>query len=554
MLKKIRCDLFKKNDEIRPPIFFHDGLNIILGSVPGTAGSIGKSTMLLIVDFVFGGTSYLDSDAVVQLDAHTIFFVFSFNGVDYCFARSTNDSNIVSITDQVGNVQKSIKIKDFTNWLAVQYSMNLPGLQFRNTLSRFFRIYGKNNSNERKPLQVRGGSESQKDAIHILITLFDYYSSVVIFEEQQKLAEEKISAFRNARRYEFIPSAVDGLTKYQENIAAIASLQNEMNKLRNSDNRNINEEEVEIANQANALSHVLDELNSNIRSKEDKLRLINLNIQQGVYPTHADLDSLQEFFPEVNLKKLVEIERFHAKIQVVLKEEFESAAQKIKEELAPLKQESERISSKLNTLHPSMAFSEEFLNAYSRLDRRITKLQDENEAFEERNKLQEEKQRANARYQEQMSSILNSIETKINNELERLNEFVTRGEYNAPELTIKKYDSYNFETPKDKGTGTNNRGMLLYDLAILNLTVLPAIAHDSKLFDSMSRPDVSRMLELYNKIQGKQIFISLDKTTGCSTDAQNIIGNRTVLKLDKNKEALFGEEWNKRNDNEDSVQ
>lgn len=58
MLKEIRCDLFKESGKLRPSIIFNKGLNIILGSVPGKAGSIGKSTMLLIIDFVFGGNTY----------------------------------------------------------------------------------------------------------------------------------------------------------------------------------------------------------------------------------------------------------------------------------------------------------------------------------------------------------------------------------------------------------------------------------------------------------------------------------------------------------------
>lgn len=46
MLKEIYCDKFKKK-----LIEFHDGLNIILGD-DIASNSIGKSTMLLAIDFV----------------------------------------------------------------------------------------------------------------------------------------------------------------------------------------------------------------------------------------------------------------------------------------------------------------------------------------------------------------------------------------------------------------------------------------------------------------------------------------------------------------------
>ncbi|XKW97888.1 hypothetical protein R8G64_05205 [Tenacibaculum maritimum] len=52
MLKEINCKHFIKN-----PLIFSNGLNTILGDNYST-NSIGKSTLLMIIDFVFGGGSY----------------------------------------------------------------------------------------------------------------------------------------------------------------------------------------------------------------------------------------------------------------------------------------------------------------------------------------------------------------------------------------------------------------------------------------------------------------------------------------------------------------
>ncbi len=290
----------------------------------------------------------------------------------------------------------------------------------------------------------------------------------------------------------------------------------------------------------------MQDLRRIIRSYEDELHLLKLNVQQGIYPTEADLNSLQEFFPNVNLKRLIEIETFHNKIQVILKDELNLAVTKVEEAIKPLKTQEKILLKDIDSIQPSQFFTNEFLDAYTKIDREINKLQDENNAFETRNQLQEEKKRANARYQEQMKSVLHQIEETINEEMEKISDFVTNGEYNAPKLTINKYDSYNFETPKDDGTGTNNRGLIIYDIAILNTTVLPAIAHDSLLFDSMSRPDLSKIIEIYSKEDEKQIFVSLDKTNSCSKKAQEIINNKTVIKLDNDEFCLFGEKWSKK--------
>lgn len=54
MLKRIKCDKFRT-----PIVEFYDGLNVIAGDSKA-ANSIGKSTMLMIIDFVFGGNCCSD--------------------------------------------------------------------------------------------------------------------------------------------------------------------------------------------------------------------------------------------------------------------------------------------------------------------------------------------------------------------------------------------------------------------------------------------------------------------------------------------------------------
>jgi hypothetical protein len=546
MLKEIYCPLFKEGKTLRPPILFHKGLNIILGSEQGKAGSIGKSTMLLIIDFVFGGNEYMKSDAVQQLGEHTVYFKFTFDNKDFQFARFTAHADIIAEINEKREIIKTIKLDEFVAWISEKYKMNLPGLKFRNTLSRFFRIYGKNNLNEQRPLQMRGGMESQKDAIHVLVTLFDVYSKILSFEEQLKQVENEINAFKAARKYQFIPSAVDGTKKYEDNVKEISHLEQQRAELRHSAHATVSEADIKETSKRNEQLRQLQDVQRLIRSKEDDLHLLRRNVEQGIYPTEADLKNLSEFFPEANLKKLAEIEVFHNKIQRILKSELKEAATQIEAEIEPLQAKAEALVKEVDSIHPSQVFTDDFLEAYTSFERRIAKLQDENEAFDIRNRLRTNKINANARYQEQMKSILNHIESEINSEMERLSDLVTYGEYNAPKLTINKYDSYNFETPKDAGTGTNNRGMVIYDLSILRKTILPAIAHDSILFDTMARPDLSHLLTVYTKETDKQIFISLDKISTCSNEAQTIIQKATVLKLENNEHALFGEKWSKK--------
>jgi len=545
MLKKISCELFKVNGQKREPIRFHKGLNIILGGGTGV-NSIGKSTMLLIIDFVFGGNTYLSSDAVKQLGNHNIEFVFEFDGIDYRFVRSTAQANSIFRVDENDNILNEIDLQDFTDWLCKKYKMDLPGLKFRNTISRFFRIYGKKNYDEFRPLQDTGQSENQEKAIRVLVALYNQYAEIEAFEQQLKTAEARIDAFRKARRYQFIPSAVDGMKKYEENIQIISELKRKKSELELSGDQSFSEEEVKKAEQTNELRMAIQDARRKLRHKENDLHLISLNLTQGVYPTEADLKNLQEFFPEANLAKILDVERFHNKIQAILHDELEAEQEKIKEEIQPLKEVIESLQKALENIQPSMAFSQEFLNTYTELDRRIHKLEDENEAFETRNRLQNEKKQASDRLKSQTGMVLNEINSKVNSSMAGISDVVSQGLDNPPVLNIKEYNSYSFETPKDTGTGTNFKGMLIYDLATLRNTVLPAMAHDSLLFVNISYETVERILQLYANETDKQIFIAFDRADSYDREAQDIVKKNTVLKLDNDEEALFGWKWSRK--------
>ena len=73
MLYEIYCEKFYQKQ-----IIFNSGLNVVLGTNMGD-NSIGKSTFLLIVDYVFGGSIYAETkDIIDNIGSHDIFFSFSF--------------------------------------------------------------------------------------------------------------------------------------------------------------------------------------------------------------------------------------------------------------------------------------------------------------------------------------------------------------------------------------------------------------------------------------------------------------------------------------------
>ena len=177
-MKKGRCThlieltspTFKEKGKERPPIRFKSGLNVVLGKEDGE-NSIGKSSAMLAIDFAFGGNTYITSDGVKHIGNHTIFFTFEFDGIQYYFARNTATPNDFHVCSKGYKLTSDTWTKDqFANWLKTQYKIDFAGLSFRETVSSFFRIYGKENTDERKPLRGIPGESMQK-SIEILVKI-----------------------------------------------------------------------------------------------------------------------------------------------------------------------------------------------------------------------------------------------------------------------------------------------------------------------------------------------------------------------------------------------
>ena len=107
MLIELRCDEFKCAEKLRPPIRFGEGLNTILGNQTAD-NSIGKSTLLMIIDFVFGGKDYLlkCTDVQTEVGAHTIEFAFKFGDKSHYFARNTVLASVIYVC----NLNSALKL------------------------------------------------------------------------------------------------------------------------------------------------------------------------------------------------------------------------------------------------------------------------------------------------------------------------------------------------------------------------------------------------------------------------------------------------------------
>ena len=150
-----------------------------------------------------------------------------------------------------------------------------------------------------------------------------------------------------------------------------------------------------------------------------------------------------------------------------------------------------------------------------------------------------------------IEEILIEIQDATNQKMKEFNTSLFIEKRKPPTLRLYKYNSYTFFTPDDGGTGTNYKGMILYDLATLFLTELPAIAHDSLLFKNVDDESIAGIMRIYNQTasMNKQVFIAFDKQGSYGKETREIIEDNVVIELSDNGGELYGMSWNKENKN-----
>ena len=129
--------------------------------------------------------------------------------------------------------------------------------------------------------------------------------------------------------------------------------------------------------------------------------------------------------------------------------------------------------------------------------------------------------------------------------MEKINDVIYSGLYSAPLLSFSD-KSYIFHTPNDTGTGVAYKGLVVYDLAVLRLTALPILVHDSVLLKQIADSAIEEILKLYSST-GKQVIVALDKQSSYSPLTKQILEGHAVLNLAPNGQELFGRSWSLKN-------
>jgi len=542
MLKEIQSNAFKSNDQIRPAIQFKKGLNVVKGP-DDFVNSIGKSTFLMAVDFVFGGDDYVDKLKNVQkyVGEHDINFTFEFEK-EYYFSRSTETPSLVTICIK-GYIQTIEKwsINDYNKWLKDKYKID-NSLSIRQIVSRFFRIYNRENLDEQLPLRMYK-EESEAKSIESIIKLFEMYGPIEKSNQEAKESEDRKSAFTDAQKFEYIPKI--NKTKYTSNIKRIEELNDQKNELAEKSSKNLLDLDSEKASVILKLSDELSTFKKQRGKLYYKLEKIKKDIQSESVNYQADFTVLKEFFPQVNEERLQTVELFHRDITNIMSSELKEAEKKTWNLVNLLNVQIKELENSIDKIQKVSHVSKVVLDEYAKIDKELNALKNENECYDKLNELDQV-------YKEKTGLLANDtmiqasyLQENLNAKMLDLNTKIFGINYNSPRISFISPKHYDFNTPDDDGTGTNFKGMILLDLACLALTCLPALVHDSVVLKQISKSSIEKIFELYSNVD-EQIFISFDNVSSYTNRTIEIVDDKTVLYLSGGRNTLFDMQFGKK--------
>lgn len=545
MLLEICCDEFKDEGVTRPPIVFHPGLNTIMGA-SRASNSIGKTTFLLIIDFVFGGEDYvrLNQDVRNNVGEHTINFAFVFGGEVYRFSRSIGNYMYVDECDE--NYQpkpnSSMHIDTYREFLSRQYGMNNLNATFRELISGYFRIYGRNNYDERRPLKAHG-NDTVEAGIRRLLQLYGRYGVIGDAAARYEEAREKEVTYRNAVKHQYI-SGVSSHIEYKENEDRISELEERKKDLAQGSTSSLLDLDSlqaarlsELKRKASGLRRQRGRILSQIRAIEADMGLEDLHFRR-------DYSELREFFPNADIKHIEEIDAFHIELKKVLKSQYDDNLKRLRESEDLLDAQIQELEQEALNITGETQLPRAVLDDYASIDREIEVRRAANDYYRKHKDMKDVADALKRTLESLVREETEELQDGINSSLRELNEAVCGKGRTAPRLRIDGYKSYTYTIKNDTGTGSQTRGMLLFDLVSLEKTKLPAIVEDSVGLKQVADQVILNIFELFNKSK-KQVFIAIDKGESYSDDQTMpaILEMTTVLELSAGHE-LFGRSWN----------
>ncbi|KVC68244.1 hypothetical protein WI73_17590 [Burkholderia ubonensis] len=499
--------------------------------------------MLMIVDFVFGGDSFLDlnKDAIDALGHHHYEFSFRFGGSVFNFQRQTINPKVVFRCDGEYRAIEDIDIKVFTAWLKSNYLGQRRDITFRQMVGLFSRVWPKPNvTNVRHPLHVIP-TQSSSECVGNLIRFFGRFDEIAAAQSATAKKESEKKALDSAFKYLIVEKI--NKSKHAKNVVELDSIRAEVEAIKS-----------DIAKFALNIREVIDEDLLELKRSKDVLLEQRFSIRANLQRTERNLkeskfirskqfEALQDFFPNVNSERIADIELFHSSLASVLKEELKETEASLRAQLASIEVAISEIDVQISDRLKNHDNPIALIERVSSLSEKWNKLRRENEYFEKQEDFRVQLEMLRSTLSNLKIQVLGGIQGQVNEQIASIVARVYGRSAKSPILDVSE-GNYSYQIVDDTGTGKAYSNLVIFDLAIFDLTDLPILIHDSPLFKNVENSAVAKLVKEYCQFE-RQTFIALDEIAKYGAEAAATLRRLSVLNLD-NVNTLYVKNWGKK--------
>jgi possible chromosome segregation ATPase len=560
VLTRLWSPAFRRNGKPRPVIALHAGLNIVEGA-DQAQNSIGKSTLLQIIDFVYAGKDFLDSDAVRLPQAvghHAVHFTLRLNGQDHHFVRATDRPGFVTRYHDPDwqEVDRDYELAEYQQFLLDEYGLGYTGGTWRELVGRFSRVDERDMALLDRPLAAAARA-NDIDGAKALLRLFGAYEEIDKIQSHYDQVRKEVDAL-NAMAKGKYSSYIKFTTKKECDAARkeLLEARSEAKQLRTHADLDLFETERQARYEQAQRRAELQPLTLQLDAINSRLAIVEATLSGQTRITTRDLEEFYEFFPNANRESLETIEYYHHQLTGILEDQLREQQRHYQAQAAELKVAIHNLQAQILALGESVQLDDEIYDQSAEIQAKINRLEEQIRTFDHNQELKKERKQLKQEIDEAIPNTLGHLTDTINAQMKTVNDALYPQQHRkSPLFTFKaatKGVSYTFDHNGDTGSGAKAKNLIVFDLAVMRSTPLPFLIHDSAIIKPVAFAPVRELLSVYASSgtlksgagEPKQVFFSFDATKAYGTGAEEIVAENQIIHLGENNEALYGFTWN----------
>ncbi|HBA5754095.1 TPA: hypothetical protein J4R83_004840, partial [Escherichia coli] len=305
-------------------------------------------------------------------------------------------------------------IEDFRIFLAQKYGFSSNDPSLRNLVSRFTRIWGKDNYNPNKPL-LRYTGEGYASIKEFLIKSFGYYN--LIEEIEKKKSENEVN------RKNIDIAFKQGFVK-KVNLKEYRQAKQDLNVIDNKIDTIKKDLDLFAAN----IKAILDEKSLSLAIEKDKYLKQKYSLESKLFRIEENISDTKpipkryfskvvDFFPTVNIDKLNEVEGFHLSISKILSDELKKEKERLIFQLNEIDAEISIIDLKIKEIAASVDRPDEIIDEVLSLSIKKKEVEDTVNYRERQDALKQASSTIKVELKEKTEEILSKISKLLNENL-----------------------------------------------------------------------------------------------------------------------------------------